>query len=305
MTKTTKYSIDQAAQLLGVFGKNNNDIRIRCTSRLIYLGYSQNCSRCGGSGNYSFNQIDGSRCYGCGGSGKQLVDLTEAVIAEARARIDTGELIPYFQRGKMIRHSKAIAQAVMDAWKASRVGKDYSAHRTPWPLTEEQRNEHYDRFFASPLFRINYECGEIFKESVEIEEKIKTLNAIKDGDEIDSMLRKLVRMKDRIEELDKRYLESLSSPEVIKSVFAHFLHMGRPHYVRVSAATPNHQNMAREYLAKVIPNQYYAKMEFQGWVDDAPEGFHDLYTRRDDPKADLTEFLTNLSETPEVIKNAV
>ena len=25
------------------------------------------CSRCGGSGQYSFNQIDGSRCYGCNG----------------------------------------------------------------------------------------------------------------------------------------------------------------------------------------------------------------------------------------------
>ncbi len=112
-------------------------------------------------------------------------------------------------------------------------------------------------------------------------------------------------MKDNSEGLDKQQNESLSFPEAIKSVFAHFLYMSRPHYVRVSAATPNHQNMAREYLAKVIPNQYYAKMEFQGWVDGAPEGFHDLYIRRDDPKADLTEFLTNLSETPEIIKNAV
>lgn len=29
------------------------------------------CSRCSGSGQYSYNQIDGSRCYGCGGSGKK------------------------------------------------------------------------------------------------------------------------------------------------------------------------------------------------------------------------------------------
>ena len=27
------------------------------------------CARCCGSGNYSYNQIDGSRCYGCGGTG--------------------------------------------------------------------------------------------------------------------------------------------------------------------------------------------------------------------------------------------
>lgn len=27
------------------------------------------CGRCGGSGRYSFNQVDGDRCYGCGGTG--------------------------------------------------------------------------------------------------------------------------------------------------------------------------------------------------------------------------------------------
>jgi len=32
----------------------------------------QTCSRCGGCGEYSFNMIDGTRCYGCGGSGLKL-----------------------------------------------------------------------------------------------------------------------------------------------------------------------------------------------------------------------------------------
>ena len=30
------------------------------------------CSRCGGSGNYSYNAMDGTRCYGCGGCGYKL-----------------------------------------------------------------------------------------------------------------------------------------------------------------------------------------------------------------------------------------
>src|SRR5678815_5107110 len=30
---------------------------------------SQACGRCGGTGRYSFNLMDGDRCYGCGGSG--------------------------------------------------------------------------------------------------------------------------------------------------------------------------------------------------------------------------------------------
>lgn len=31
---------------------------------------TRECSRCGGSGHYSFNLRDGTRCYGCGGSGR-------------------------------------------------------------------------------------------------------------------------------------------------------------------------------------------------------------------------------------------
>jgi len=30
---------------------------------------TQTCTRCGGSGRYSYNQIDGDRCYGCNGKG--------------------------------------------------------------------------------------------------------------------------------------------------------------------------------------------------------------------------------------------
>jgi hypothetical protein len=32
------------------------------------------CSRCGGTGNYSYNEIDGTMCYGCHGKGVQIVE---------------------------------------------------------------------------------------------------------------------------------------------------------------------------------------------------------------------------------------
>jgi hypothetical protein len=32
----------------------------------------ESCGRCGGSGQYSFNPMDGTRCFGCGGSGYKL-----------------------------------------------------------------------------------------------------------------------------------------------------------------------------------------------------------------------------------------
>lgn len=43
----------------------------------------QTCTRCGGSGNYSYNMMEGTRCYGCSGSGFQMIDL--AVVAKKQA----------------------------------------------------------------------------------------------------------------------------------------------------------------------------------------------------------------------------
>lgn len=38
------------------------------------------CTRCGGSGNYLYNHLHGTMCYGCNGTGVQMVDVK----AEAR-----------------------------------------------------------------------------------------------------------------------------------------------------------------------------------------------------------------------------
>lgn len=37
-----------------------------------YAFETRDCGRCGGSGHYSYNTMDGTRCYGCRGSGKVL-----------------------------------------------------------------------------------------------------------------------------------------------------------------------------------------------------------------------------------------
>lgn len=45
-----------------------NEIARRST-----LGFEiESCGRCGGCGRYSYNSIDGDRCYGCGGTGVRL-----------------------------------------------------------------------------------------------------------------------------------------------------------------------------------------------------------------------------------------
>ncbi len=42
---------------------------------------SEYCGRCGGSGRYSFNLMNGDRCFGCGGSGVQLTKRGKAARA--------------------------------------------------------------------------------------------------------------------------------------------------------------------------------------------------------------------------------
>lgn len=49
------------------------------------------CRRCGGGGNYSFNLRDGTMCYGCNGSGFQMVDLVKESARKQRAAIKQTE----------------------------------------------------------------------------------------------------------------------------------------------------------------------------------------------------------------------
>lgn len=43
------------------------------------------CGRCGGSGKYSFNLIHGNKCYGCNGTGFQMVDAAKEEKRSIRA----------------------------------------------------------------------------------------------------------------------------------------------------------------------------------------------------------------------------
>ena len=41
----------------------------------MYVNVIGPCPRCGGSGHYSYNQLDGTMCYGCRGTGKQRLEV--------------------------------------------------------------------------------------------------------------------------------------------------------------------------------------------------------------------------------------
>jgi len=64
------------------------------------------CRRCDGSGRYSWNPRDGDRCYGCGGSGSQAVDLD----AEARAAERRAKAAAKREAGRIARYEAAEAE---------------------------------------------------------------------------------------------------------------------------------------------------------------------------------------------------
>lgn len=55
------------------------DMSITCTAPTTFE--TQTCTRCGGSGRYSYNQMHGDRCYGCNGRGIAYTKRGAAAVA--------------------------------------------------------------------------------------------------------------------------------------------------------------------------------------------------------------------------------
>lgn len=72
------------------------------------------CNRCGGSGRYSFNQIHGSRCYGCQGTGKVYTKRG----AEAHRYLEAlrSKRADAFMVGELVRHDIVTPYASARVW---------------------------------------------------------------------------------------------------------------------------------------------------------------------------------------------
>lgn len=86
-TKSTK-TIAATCELFGLPLEESTKI----PAILYALGFREACGRCGGSGSYSFCQMHGSTCFGCGGKGEHAAPLTAAVLEAARVKVAAGEL---------------------------------------------------------------------------------------------------------------------------------------------------------------------------------------------------------------------
>lgn len=114
--KTLK--LTEAAKLMNTTPK-------AAAARLKELGYTVTCSRCCGSGRYSYNQMDGDRCWGCDGRKVMLAKLTEEIVREAMTRIANGELAGYFAR---VAAKKAVNTKVKAFWALYMAAEPGKAH---------------------------------------------------------------------------------------------------------------------------------------------------------------------------------
>lgn len=85
------------------------------------------CGRCGGSGRYSWNQINGDVCFGCGGSGQQKPKASQqsAVIEAARASRLDGSFDSYIEMLRTRARVRKATDQVMAAWKATGISAQY------------------------------------------------------------------------------------------------------------------------------------------------------------------------------------
>ncbi len=103
-------------------------------ARLGALDLLATCSRCGGGGRFSYNQMTGDRCFGCNGSGRALPKLTSTLVAHVKSAVVAGGLDAYLANVSAQAAAKAtiapiaeqiaaayapIGEAYMDAYRAS------------------------------------------------------------------------------------------------------------------------------------------------------------------------------------------
>lgn len=88
------------------------------STRLAALGHNVICNRCGGSGSYSYCQMYGTTCFGCGGSGGKAPKLTDNLLETVRQQVAAGELEPYLRTVKQRAMSKKWIDRLFVAWAA-------------------------------------------------------------------------------------------------------------------------------------------------------------------------------------------
>lgn len=85
------------------------------------------CERCGGCGRYSFNQVDGDRCFGCDGYGIQAPKKNQQadVLAAAREAVESGENARYVEFLRTTAANKKARDIILKAWRDTGISEAY------------------------------------------------------------------------------------------------------------------------------------------------------------------------------------
>lgn len=94
--------------------------------RLDALGLAATCTRCGGSGHYSYCQMHGTTCFGCNGTGRGMPKLSAKLVTAVREAVAAGKLQPYLDRITLRSRARKAIGLAMGAWKATSVGQAYN-----------------------------------------------------------------------------------------------------------------------------------------------------------------------------------
>jgi hypothetical protein len=166
-------------------------------TRVIKLGHGKVCGRCGGCGNYSFNQVHGTRCYGCGGLGYKTPKLTESLLSDVKATVDSGVLDDYLKRIKLINAADKAVDIVSKAWSAIEVTKHYD-----WQLSARGVEPH--KYIADTFNKPMYDCYKLVSgassEMFVLTLKLKKAKTIEAKKEIESLIEEKAKQIDDLKE---------------------------------------------------------------------------------------------------------
>lgn len=147
----------QALQLLNIDAANPKAQAI-LNGWFLALDITDVCSRCGGSGSYSYNQIDGTRCYKCFHfpAGKVPAKLTRKTLETLRACVEAGDV----ERIRADRKANRAALKSLGALEAEaraqydRISNQYTA--------AYKASQHTGDYTPGPIFRAQTMANAIF-----------------------------------------------------------------------------------------------------------------------------------------------
>lgn len=153
-------TLDQkAAQLLGVA---EDKLRVA-----LIISQVEVCTRCGGTGEYSFNYRDGTRCFKCGGSKYLAPKVSKRIYAELEQLVESGTWQERLEAHNLRARNRKIAEnadkTFRKAQDAAGIGKLYG--------------EQYDKFRSGEIEEIDPKIFAAQKRSNAISSKISNLGS--------------------------------------------------------------------------------------------------------------------------------